>query len=334
MKQKRTTLKKFIKDFPVKPFKEENVTFPDLKTLSYKDLYELSERGGNHYKILSVKEDSIYYAIKSSYIKRTGKRFYKQHQIWGYLYISPTEINIKHGVDIVIQFLQLLGFNWIEAIPNKIRQQYFKYPSIFKSILIRSIYNEETFYRAIARRIYHIDISWRQMRDYLKLEDYRKISLIDLRDFTKNYNRGLTRFLEADNTLKNLLRDLLANAVKLNQIVDFNWSESRIQGEHQKQIRELNKQEITTKSSEPIYEPFDLPDNIHLLNTELDVFMEGYTMHHCLYSNYWRLIKERSFIAFHMTYPEDCTFSIRRNWTGDGIIFDQASCVYNACVKE
>ena len=83
MKQKRTTLKKFIKDFPLKSFKEENVTFPDLKTLSYNELYELSSRGGNHYTVLSAKEDSIYYAVKSSSIQRSGKRFYKQYR-WSF----------------------------------------------------------------------------------------------------------------------------------------------------------------------------------------------------------------------------------------------------------
>ena len=40
-------------------------------------------------------------------------------------------------------------------------------------------------------------------------------------------------------------------------------------------------------------------------------------MHHCVYTNYYRSIKNHSYIALHMTYPEDCTIGIRLDQKGE-----------------
>ena len=47
-----------------------------------------------------------------------------------------------------------------------------------------------------------------------------------------------------------------------------------------------------------------------LLNTEKDIFIEGSTMHHCLYTCYYDKIKNHNYIAFHLDFPEECTLGI------------------------
>lgn len=330
MKQKRTTLRSFIKNFPVESFKKEERPLPDLKELSYDKLYELS---GPSFpcEVLSVKDESIYYALKGVSVSRVGKKFFKSVHLVEYLYISPTEVNIDRCKYVHIsKFLELAGIDWFKDIPERIRSNYFRSASILKSILVKTIYNEETFYKAIAKRIFHIDISWRVLKRYCESKNY--LSLIDLFAFSVKPERGLIRFLDSSYTLQNELRDLLHMAVQLGQTIDFTWSETRIKEEHQKQIEIKQAAEIATKSIKLIYEGFDLPEHIRLLNTELDVFMESTTMHHCLYSCYWNKIKSHRFIAFHMTAPEDCTFSVILK---DKIpILEQCHLKYNSTVAK
>ena len=310
MKQTRTTLRKFIKDFPVKSMTTETQPFPDLSALSYKEAYKLSTEGFRSFRILSVKEESIYCALKVVSVARSGRKFYKKSEIREYLYIGPSEVNIKRSSYDEIEFLlQLAQIDWFKDIPQHVTHRYFLSSSILKSILVRTIYNEETFYKAIAKRIYHIDISWRAMKKFCESE-YLHINLVDVFAFCVRPERGLMRFMEAPFELRQEMIDMLTMAVQLNQMIDFCWSEARIHEEHQKQIEIKQAAEIARKSRTPIYNGFDTPDNIKLLNTELDVFMEGTRMHHCLYSCYWNRIKSHKFIAFHMTVPEDCTFSV------------------------
>ena len=99
----------------------------------------------------------------------------------------------------------------------------------------------------------------------------------------------------------------------INEIVDFTWSDKRIREEHKRQINTLMSKEIEEKENIPIFDDVDKINTteIKVINTEKDVFIEGSNMHHCLYTNYFKRIKNREYIAFHMTSPEDCTFSCR-----------------------
>ena len=309
MKQKRTTIRSFIKNFPVKSFQTEIEPFPNLKTTPYTELYSLCSTS-RCYTVLSVKDESIYYAKKYIYIRRFGKNFYKENATGGYLYINPKEFNIKtlHESDIR-EFLKLAGIDWFKDIPASEITRYFTYPSILKSILIKSIYNEETFYKAIAKRVYRIDISWRLMREFCAYP-FPNINLKDIFTFCMHPEQSLSTYMHGSGDFKRELEDLLRMAVQLNQTIDFTWSKNRIRQEHQKQIEAIQAKEVASKSTKQIYNAFRTPSNIKLLNTELDVFVEGQIMHHCLYHCYWERIKAHNFVAFHMTEPEDCTFSV------------------------
>ena len=141
----------------------------------------------------------------------------------------------------------------------------------------------------------------------------------------------LRNFKFGSQSNRNTYRDLLDCAVKLNEIVDFTWSAKRINVEHLRQIRLLKQQEISEKSNKPIYEHTIGNDTIKQLNTEIDVYMEGMAMNHCLYSCYYDRIASKKYIAFHMTTPEDCTFSIRK--TSSGFEFDQIYLKYDMPVQ-
>ena len=68
------------------------------------------------------------------------------------------------------------------------------------------------------------------------------------------------------------------------------------------------KMEIDDKEKTPVYNEcptFDYP--CHILNTEQEVFQEGLDMHHCIYTCYWKRIKNKEYLGLSF-YPVFVTF--------------------------
>ena len=307
--KKRTTLRKFIENFPVKSFRDNPLKDLKLKEKSWDELIKLSDYVFPTGKCLSVKDGHIYYAEITYQVKRCGTNFFKHSAVTNYIYIDPKEISLHCCISFICEFFKLAGITWIKELQGEVRELHNK--SIFKSILINSIYNQETYYKAIGKRVFKCnDLNWKSIRAYFNIE-YAHINLNDLKYFTVNANNSLDVWLHSDYEKRRLLYDLLSSAVKLNQKVNFNWSDKRINEEHTKQTRELMKKEISSKDNNPIYiNLLEKDPNIYLLNTELAIFLEGTNMHHCVYTNYYDKIRNHKYIAMHMKSPEDCTMGI------------------------
>ena len=75
---------------------------------------------------------------------------------------------------------------------------------------------------------------------------------------------------------------------------------------------------------------FDYP--CKLLSTESEVFMEGFEMHHCVYTCYWNRIKERTYLAFAFHAPERFTHGLELK---DGEwVYNQAYLKYDKQISE
>lgn len=127
----------------------------------------------------------------------------------------------------------------------------------------------------------------------------------------------------------NELRDLLYQAKKLNRIVKMSWSQRRIHDEHMKWTEEIHQLKTRNCSKEPIWEKcVKLPKGVILLNSEKEIANEGSSMHHCIYTNYCRALKDRRMIAFHVVNEDGdftCSFIIKDN----KVLFDQAYKAWN-----
>ncbi len=125
------------------------------------------------------------------------------------------------------------------------------------------------------------------------------------------------------------LRDLLYQAKKLNRIVKMSWSSRRIHDEHMKWTEEIHQLKTRNCSTEPIWEKsVKLPKGVILLNSEREIANEGSSMHHCIYTNYCSLLKNKKMIAFHVINEEGdftCSFRLGNNQ----IEFDQAYKAWN-----
>lgn len=325
----RKTIKTFISN--LKPFKIQDNILGPIDNLPYEEKFKkLNEFG--YERILYVKENYAYFVINHVFYKRLGKKFFVNRERLSYIYISPTSLKIDCGQGDFEFFLKQIGIIWWKDIPNGVLNRYFRISFIAKSIFIGTIYNEETLYKAIAKRIFHCkEISWRNMKRYCELKPFEYISLLDLKDFTKNINDSIRIYCDSKDK-KQIYYDLLNSAVKLGETVDFTWSAKRIEEEHLRQTRKLMEIEIAKKDQTPIYKNlFETPDNIHILNTEREIYREGKNMHHCIYTNYYNSIKNHRYIAFHMNSPQDCTFSVKIN---DGnVLFDQIYLKYDKSVE-
>lgn len=99
----------------------------------------------------------------------------------------------------------------------------------------------------------------------------------------------------------NELRDLYRQAVILDKRIKTTWSDRKIHDLHMKWTEEINKLKNRNCSTEMIWKnTIKLPSNVELINSEMRIAEEGSAMHHCIFSNYGAILKNRLKIAFHV----------------------------------
>lgn len=99
---------------------------------------------------------------------------------------------------------------------------------------------------------------------------------------------------------KSLVADAVDLALQLNKKVNFSWSRNKFQDINVQWSRELMRKDIEKRNPQDIYKNKELIKDAKLLSSERDVFEEGMIMHHCVYTNYWRLIESGKYVALHL----------------------------------
>lgn len=99
---------------------------------------------------------------------------------------------------------------------------------------------------------------------------------------------------------KSLVADAVDLALQLNKKVNFNWSSNKFRDINVQWSRELMRKDIEKRNPQDIYKNKELIKDAKLLSSERDVFEEGMIMHHCVYTNYWRLIESGKYVALHL----------------------------------
>lgn len=99
---------------------------------------------------------------------------------------------------------------------------------------------------------------------------------------------------------KSLVADAVDLALQLNKKVNFSWSRNKFRDINVQWSRELMRKDIEKRNPKDIYKNKELIKDAKLLSSERDVFEEGMIMHHCVYTNYWRLIESGKYVALHL----------------------------------
>ena len=138
---------------------------------------------------------------------------------------------------------------------------------------------------------------------------------------------------------KSLVADAVDLALQLNKKVNFNWSRNKFQDINVQWSRELMRKDIEKRNPQDIYKNKELIKDAKLLSSERDVFEEGMIMHHCVYTNYWRLIESGKYVALHLNStvnPLGITLGVWVRYDSNNedniiskLVFDQAFYAYD-----
>ena len=334
------TLKEAIKEFP----SNSEVVITDeigdnFKELSY---YNKIRKVGKSKvtAIVSVKNDKLFFGIKTFTVVRYGKNIFITFKWSNVITIENNKVVSQCDVRYISHFYSFIERPIVSDLTSSgfwsANKSY-----MIKAILCKKIYSLETFYKELMLKSYQLKgFDWRLFREFISGGHY--INILDLKTFTKDLRKSMLKLIQISKTKYmhcpeyTQLYDLLNSAIKLGEVVDFTWSERRVAEEHKRQTRELMAKEIDEKENIPIYnvsKELINTKNIHLLNTEKDVFAEGTLMHHCLYTNYFKKMQQHKHIAFHMSSPEECTFSCVKTFDGR-IVMDQIYLAYDKPVQD
>ena len=332
MKQRCITLQEAINKFPNHYSKLVLHEIPDyFKELNFVDKLKYLTYNNVEY-LLSVKNNNLFFGLKKTTINRAGKNIYCTNDWEESIVICNGKIKIKNcSIDTVRCFLSIINIDFFKDWNNS-ELRYICKPYMISAILRKKVYNLETYYRQVLIMSFKLPkFNWRLFRQFCNLNN--NVSLLDLIYFTKDVTKSVNALINNQDNIQKLLLliDLLKCAIKLDEKVDFTWSDKRLSLEHQRQNNILSLKAIDDKLQNPIFNLNVNTGTIKLLNTERDVFLEGTNMHHCLYNCYWNLIKDKKYIAFHMSSPEDCTFSCTKR--SNELVLDQIYLAYDKCVQ-
>jgi hypothetical protein len=166
-----------------------------------------------------------------------------------------------------------------------------------------------------------------------------------IKSYTSDPNAMITRVETWNDDMCFLFRDMLTQAAGLNRIIKSEWSDRKIKDKHNDWSEEIGKLKARNCSYDPVYDKVPtLPKGVTFINSERQCADEGFSMHHCLYSNYWSKIKSKKYIALHVEHPEgkftvgmrdERVYNLDGEYTGKiTYVFEQAFGVYNKTLTE
>lgn len=179
---------------------------------------------------------------------------------------------------------------------------------MFMNILKFIVYNKDnfnSFLNAYGEIITYMKVATNQEVLFNKLKT-GAIRVRSSKPVNSAHQDGwFTMFTRAFNHLgevaeTSLVADAVDLALQLNKKINFNWSRNKFRDINVQWSRELMRKDIEKRNPKDIYKNKELIKGAKLLSSERDVFEEGMTMHHCVYTNYWGLIESGKYIALHL----------------------------------
>lgn len=289
-------------------------SFMEREASAYKNiLYAKSFKGKEFFTISIIEEGDITYYCESSVIIMKSKQsyYFRPMNKRGFtidkgkfkLWFGTTSKSLS--LDIIFKHYKI---DWIDKSLYPILS-----PSILGSVITGKITNPTDVAKKYLSYIRCKDVSHKL---YLQCLD-KKLNpsfLFKIMNVSTDKNHALEYIL--GNNYYNILKDTVEQAEVLDYKIDFKWSALRIKEEHKKLTNMI--MDIEAEYIEDVnlyYELPEYPKEFTLLKTIKDVYREGKSMNHCLYTNYARQMINGSYAAFHVTLnDEEATLGLCRGW--------------------
>jgi len=233
-------------------------------------------------------------------------------------------INFTHKVSVAVNEMFLTG----ACIGNIISGKYSSESDLIKHFIR---FNLKQSYKAV---------DFRKAKAFLfndadhRRRNYRHDSLMYFSRLAKNVNDFFDWVEHIDNDTT-LLQDMTSQACALGRTIDFKWSERKLNDVHQAWSIEIMKFKEKYLTQKQYYADYVLEDlykllpavNIKIITNALDLYREGYTQKHCVYTNYNYNVEAKTYFVFH---DEVCGATIGVHRKYDLWCCDQIRVRYNA----
>ena len=157
-----------------------------------------------------------------------------------------------------------------------------------------------------------------------------KIHLFTFGRVCIDINQFFIKIIESPHLIlhNNIIVDTAYQAGILEEKINILWSTKRFKDIHKKftdiimdiEQETLEDKVVDYKNKKNFPQKF--PKEIVLMDSKKEVFREGKTMNHCIYTNYWNRIENGEYVAFKIIH-ENGRATLGCRVLGDGLKFDQ-----------
>ena len=273
-----------------------------LEQLSRKDIIEHPHA---RYTIRMVKGDTGWCIFKDDYqLTVLGPRiFWKK--------ISSQNLTFKNGrlYGSISSFIVVLMNNcenlqWLRQHDSWVLNLLAERKDMWNLVLSGKVTNPKDLARKFSKKYFRGELYASSVEKYFSSNSARQFPLWHMWYYTTNINLMIDKLYNTPNGVHcsdddwayiATLRDTFRYCEFLNTKVNPQWTIGRLQEEHQKQIEAIGFEEAGKYSDKPIAEAFER-EGLSLVLNERACFIEGYKMHNCVHSCYWKRIKNGNYL--------------------------------------
>ena len=285
----------------------------------------------------SESDTHIYWAVNNCSPKwnKTGGLYLKRDSVSGCTYDKATKkFKWWFGKQAIIQMPNLVKdmcayfkTEWFDNVPQGLKISTTN--STLSKVLLGKITNPRDLIRGIIKAnptMRGMNISIETMWKYCNNRvGMRLQSLSDVLSVAKDPNHAIEYMFDKDYMSHDTL-DLIKQAQMLDRKIDFKWSKSRIAEVHTewtKEIMDIEQEYVEKKDYNYVGE---LPANgsLELITDSKELYIEGRTMSHCVFTNYADSVSNKTYFVFKFTDRDTrATLGIQKHWDRNEFVVNQ-----------
>lgn len=312
-----------------------------LEQLSRKDIIECPR---TRYTIRMVKGDTGWCIFKDDYQltvlgpkvfwKKTGSQnlTFKNGRLYG---------SISPFIEVLMNNCENL--QWLRQHDCWVLNLLAERKDMWNLVLSGKVTNPKDLARRFSKKYFKGELYASSVEKYFSNTSARQFPLWHMWYYTTNINLMIEKLYSMPNGVHcnndddwiyiTTLRDTFKYCEFLNTKVNPQWTIGRLQEEHQKQIEAIGFEEASKYSDKPIAEAFER-EGLSLVLNERACFIEGYKMHNCVHSCYWKRIKNGNYLLARGTaYGQYIDLGIQIDRYYGGVTFEQAHTIRNGRVS-
>lgn len=300
------------------------------RLIYYSNAFDDKYQVFGHFVIHGIKESddkiTVYEQVRERFCGK--KIFYKTTSFSCFCFYRKSKkikffgTDIKKSSFLIEEYFNFCKYDWFNNMSRCLKELITK--TVLEHIIAGKITSEEQYIKKTNKVSFNGVFYWRSIKNFIKWYNetqsfygYGLISL--LRQIAKtvdNPNAFIERIIkgEVDKNYLNIFRDLYSQCIIFDKKICWKWSLNRLNDFHLKltlqqaelkgELREDNKIEYIGNL------PMPTEAKCSLISDEKAAYIEGEEQSNCVYTTYWKRIKEKSYFVLSCRYPERASVGI------------------------